>query len=84
MLFSRRSRAKNTRLRVIVLAIEAVIDGRVARPPRESWRRFEMETVLDQYLDVLLGGGRSPGTVAGDGGPVIRDDGRGQRLEAYD
>lgn len=25
------------------------------RPPRESWLKFEMETVVDQYLQLLLG-----------------------------
>ena len=36
-------------------AIEAALDGKMARPPRESWRPFEMESVVNQYLQVLFG-----------------------------
>lgn len=32
----------------------ALADGK-PRPTRESWRRFELETVVSQYLDVLVG-----------------------------
>jgi glycosyltransferase involved in cell wall biosynthesis len=39
-------------------AIEAALDGKAARPPRESWRPFQLETVVNQYLDVLLGHSR--------------------------
>ncbi len=36
-------------------AIEAVLNGIGPRAPRESWQPFELETVLDQYLRILLG-----------------------------
>jgi glycosyltransferase involved in cell wall biosynthesis len=37
-------------------AIEATLDGRNPRPPRESWQRFEQETVVDQYARLLIDG----------------------------
>jgi glycosyltransferase involved in cell wall biosynthesis len=33
--------------------IERALAGAVPAPPAESWQRFELETVLDQYLAVL-------------------------------
>ena len=36
-------------------AIATNLDGGSTGPPRESWRRFEPETVVNQYLEVLLG-----------------------------
>ena len=33
---------------------QALADARTPQP-RESWRQFEMETVVDQYLELLLG-----------------------------
>jgi glycosyltransferase involved in cell wall biosynthesis len=36
-------------------AIKAALDGKTPRPPQESWRPFELEVVLSQYIDVLLG-----------------------------
>jgi glycosyltransferase involved in cell wall biosynthesis len=36
-------------------AIETALGGKIPRPPRESWRRFELEVVLSQYIDVLFG-----------------------------
>jgi glycosyltransferase involved in cell wall biosynthesis len=36
-------------------SIEAALDGGVPRPSPESWRPFELQTVLDQYLDVFFG-----------------------------
>ncbi len=41
----------------LVEAIEASLDGRNPRPPRESWQRFEEETAVDQYERALVGGG---------------------------
>ena len=35
-------------------AIKTALDGQVAPPSRESWQPFERETVVNQYLDVLL------------------------------
>ncbi|MEZ4706075.1 MAG: glycosyltransferase [Caldilineaceae bacterium] len=35
--------------------IEAALDGNTPRPSQESWRPFEMETVVSQYLAALLG-----------------------------
>ena len=37
-------------------AIEMALAGEIPRPSQESWQPFELEIVLDQYLDVLLGG----------------------------
>jgi glycosyltransferase involved in cell wall biosynthesis len=37
-------------------AIEAVLDGRNSRPPRESWQRFEQEIAVDQYARLLVDG----------------------------
>jgi glycosyltransferase involved in cell wall biosynthesis len=36
-------------------AIKMVLDGKVPSPPSESWDRFEKETVVNRYLDVLVG-----------------------------
>jgi glycosyltransferase involved in cell wall biosynthesis len=36
-------------------AIETSLKGEAPRPPRESWRPFEMGTVVNQYIGVLLG-----------------------------
>lgn len=36
--------------------IAAALDGRVPRPARESWQPYEQETVVERYLDVLVGG----------------------------
>ncbi len=42
-------------------AIEAALDGRTPRPLPESYRPFEAEAVVDQYVDVLFGTGlRAP------------------------
>jgi glycosyltransferase involved in cell wall biosynthesis len=35
-------------------AIGQALAGHIPPPPAESWRRFEQETVVDQYLSVLL------------------------------
>jgi glycosyltransferase involved in cell wall biosynthesis len=36
-------------------AIEKTLAGQVLPPVRESWRPFELMTVVNQYIDVLLG-----------------------------
>ena len=36
-------------------AIEAGLADQVQVPPVDSWMPFEQATVVDQYLDVLLG-----------------------------
>jgi glycosyltransferase involved in cell wall biosynthesis len=36
-------------------ALESALSGELAPPPRESWRPFEMNTVVDRYTEVLLG-----------------------------
>jgi glycosyltransferase involved in cell wall biosynthesis len=38
----------------LALAIETALAGKMPRPPRESWRPFEPETVVNQYINVLL------------------------------
>ena len=37
-----------TRL-AIAAALDSALSGALAPPPRESWRRFEMDTVIDRY-----------------------------------
>ena len=39
----------------MVEAVETTLNGGTPRPPAESWRRFEQETVVDQYVDALFG-----------------------------
>jgi len=36
-------------------AIEDALVGKISPPPRESWKPFEMDTVVDQYINVLVG-----------------------------
>src|SRR6266545_4367552 len=36
-------------------AIERGLDNQIPRPPCESWRPFEHEAVVSQYIDLLLG-----------------------------
>lgn len=36
-------------------AIETTLAGEKPHPPRESWQSFELDTVVDQYINVLLG-----------------------------
>jgi len=36
-------------------AIEATLAGQTPRPPQESWLPFEMETVVNPYINMLLG-----------------------------
>jgi glycosyltransferase involved in cell wall biosynthesis len=36
-------------------AIETTLAGKAPRPPQESWRPFELEVVVDQYINTLLG-----------------------------
>ena len=35
-------------------AIEMALGGKIPPPPEESWRPFELETVANQYMNVLL------------------------------
>ena len=35
-------------------AISGALDGRIQRPTRASWARFEEDTALDRYVDLLL------------------------------
>jgi len=35
-------------------AICDALDNKIPRPPPESWQRFSLDTVLDQYLEVLF------------------------------
>ncbi len=35
-------------------AIAAALDSKVARPSDESWQPYDLETVVDQYIDILL------------------------------
>jgi glycosyltransferase involved in cell wall biosynthesis len=38
-------------------ALESALSGDLPPPPPESWRRFELDTVVDRYADILLGSG---------------------------
>ncbi len=35
-------------------AIEVAFDGRMPKPSLESWGRFELNTVVDQYIEMLF------------------------------
>jgi glycosyltransferase involved in cell wall biosynthesis len=37
-------------------AIEMALTGKVPRPPQESWRPFELQTIVNQYLQILVEG----------------------------
>jgi glycosyltransferase involved in cell wall biosynthesis len=37
-------------------AMEAALEGRVARPSAESWRPYELDTVVDEFLPLLTNG----------------------------
>jgi glycosyltransferase involved in cell wall biosynthesis len=39
----------------LAAAIATSLTAKVARPPQESWRSYELECVVDQYIDILLG-----------------------------
>jgi glycosyltransferase involved in cell wall biosynthesis len=36
-------------------AMEKMLDNTTSAPARESWQPFELETVVDQYMRILLG-----------------------------
>ena len=36
-------------------AIEATLQGKTPNPPPESWRPYDLESVLNQYIDLLVG-----------------------------
>jgi glycosyltransferase involved in cell wall biosynthesis len=35
-------------------ALQAALGGEIARPPADSWRPFELNTVVDKYLRLLV------------------------------
>jgi glycosyltransferase involved in cell wall biosynthesis len=35
-------------------AMDAALDGKIPRPPEESWRPYELEAVVDEYLPLLV------------------------------
>jgi glycosyltransferase involved in cell wall biosynthesis len=35
-------------------AMELALDGKISPPVEESWHRFQLETVADQYIDLLF------------------------------
>jgi len=37
-------------------AIGDALDGKISPPPIESWQPYDLETVVDQYVDILLNG----------------------------
>ncbi len=36
-------------------AIEATLAAKTPAPPTESWRPYELDAVVDQYINALLG-----------------------------
>ncbi len=38
----------------LAAAMVQAIQGRIARPPKESWQPYALETIVDQYVDLLL------------------------------
>jgi glycosyltransferase involved in cell wall biosynthesis len=36
-------------------AMEISLDGKMFRPPPDSWRPFELEASVSQYINALLG-----------------------------
>lgn len=43
----------------LATAIEAALAGEAPRPPPESWQLYELESVVDRYLALLLGSPRA-------------------------
>ena len=39
---------------VMAQAITAALSGKVPRPPVESWQPYKVETIVNQYIDVLF------------------------------
>ena len=42
-------------VQALARGISAALNGEVAPPPQESWRPFDMETVIDQYVQIMTG-----------------------------
>jgi glycosyltransferase involved in cell wall biosynthesis len=42
-------------INAMALAIEDGLQGKIPRPPEESWHHFESKVVIEQYINVLLG-----------------------------
>jgi glycosyltransferase involved in cell wall biosynthesis len=40
---------------VMAQALTDLLDGKIDRPPEESWHCYELETIVNQYLQVLFG-----------------------------
>jgi glycosyltransferase involved in cell wall biosynthesis len=40
----------------LAVAMEAALDGRLLRPPAESWRPYGLEAVVDEYLRLMVEG----------------------------
>ena len=41
--------------RALARAIETNLGRETPRPPRESWRRFELKVLVNEYISVLFG-----------------------------
>lgn len=39
----------------LTLAMNAALSGRIARPPRESWQPYELDRVVDEYVELMVG-----------------------------
>jgi hypothetical protein len=35
--------------------MEAALEGKLSPPPAESWRPYSLDTVVDEYLPLLVG-----------------------------
>ena len=40
----------------LAAAMEEALDGRLARPPDESWQPYELDAVVDEFLRLMFDG----------------------------
>jgi glycosyltransferase involved in cell wall biosynthesis len=45
--------------KALATAMCDALDGLIPRPPPESWKRFEQEKIVDEYIQVLMGENQS-------------------------
>jgi len=39
--------------------MEEALDGRLPRPPDESWKPYELDAVVDEFLRLMFDGART-------------------------
>ena len=47
-------RHKVKTLEDLAAAMEAALDGRLPRPPDESWKPYELDAVVDEFLLLMF------------------------------